>query len=93
VITHRCKTCDTPVEVDLVDITTQADQANGRSAYLWGMHGQCQGCGSTDRPALVVDDTDLLTRPFDSETWVIPPDPADALLAGDRQTSPKETSQ
>jgi hypothetical protein len=63
--THRCETCDTPVEVGLVDTTTRADFTRGVRTYVWGRHEQCTGCGSTARPKLVVDEADFLTQPVE----------------------------
>jgi hypothetical protein len=60
--THRCETCDTPVDVDLLDTTARADFLRGVRTYAWGRHQQCSGCGSTARPKLVVDEADILTQ-------------------------------
>lgn len=53
-ITHLCTTCAGPVEVRRVDVTTWG----GGPSFVWGMHEQCPGCGSTARPMEVVDAND-----------------------------------
>jgi uncharacterized protein (UPF0212 family) len=71
VITHRCKTCNGPVDVALVDTTSQLEFARNNSrTYVWGMWEACPTCGSVDQPTLVVDDTALLT-PRVSQTQLI----------------------
>lgn len=52
--THICKTCETAVEVDRVDVTT----ITSGPRFLWGRWERCAGCGSTAAPLEVVDAND-----------------------------------
>lgn len=71
---HICATCAHPVDRDLVDITTMGDAANGVSKRIWGHWERCGNCGSTAEPMLAVDDTDILTVPFDRDQPIpVPP--------------------
>jgi hypothetical protein len=81
-ITHRCRFCGEPVDVDLVETTGLVDLARRVRTYTWGRWEKCGECGSTEHPGLVIDDTSLLTQPFESDYSVLPINPDDPRWEG-----------
>jgi hypothetical protein len=53
-ITHLCKKCETPVQVDRIDVSTPM---SGR-LFAWGIWQACTACGSTAEPLAVIDAND-----------------------------------
>lgn len=67
-VTHRCTTCDGPVEVAKVPTSSLLAAARGVRTYAWGRRKSCPQCGSTDAPRLVIDEESALVERFDSAT-------------------------
>jgi hypothetical protein len=55
VITHLCRSCATPVDVERVDVTRILDMV---PRFLWGRWERCTGCGGTEAPMELVDAND-----------------------------------